>query len=79
MSPWKHNNCRIKKILVKVLKKCRIAPDLQSTVYCTAVASGGDAEWNFIFEQYKEATRDVHQLSLLRALACSKSNFRLNK
>jgi hypothetical protein len=48
-------------------------------VYCTAVASGGDAEWNFIFEQYKEATRDVHQLSLLRALACSKSNFRLNK
>ncbi|OXA52535.1 aminopeptidase Ey [Folsomia candida] len=55
-----------------------VAPDLQPSVYCTAIANGGDSEWNFVWSQYLMADRDVIQTSLIRALACSKTSFRLN-
>lgn len=63
----------------KFVNLLSIFPDLQPNVYCTAIAQGGDAEWNFILDQYRIAERDVMQTNLLRALACSRSSFRLNR
>jgi len=56
-----------------------VAPDLQPIVYCTAVANGGDAECDFIWARYLAADRDVMQTNLIRALACSRTTYRLNR
>ncbi|XP_069102047.1 aminopeptidase N-like [Argopecten irradians] len=49
-----------------------IPPDVQESVYCTAIASGGWEPWNFALEQLTK-TIDVAQISLIqRALACSR-------
>ncbi|CAL8126792.1 unnamed protein product [Orchesella dallaii] len=56
-----------------------IFPDLRPFVYCTAVANGGDTEWNFALAQYLVADREVTKTNLIRSLACSKSTFRLAK
>ena len=49
----------------------RINPDLRYTVYCTALRTGGEKEWDFAYSQYKQAVVASEQENLLRALACS--------
>lgn len=34
---------------------CRIAPHLKYLVYYIGVMRGGEAEWDFVFEQFKSA------------------------
>lgn len=48
-----------------------IHPNLRSAVYCSAVAAGGEAEWDFGWSQFKEASVASEASELLSALACS--------
>ncbi|XP_021377931.1 uncharacterized protein LOC110466016 isoform X1 [Mizuhopecten yessoensis] len=49
-----------------------IPPDVQESVYCTAIADGGWEPWNFALEQLTK-TIDVAQIALIqRTLACSR-------
>lgn len=63
----------------------RIVPNLRSAVYCSAMAAGDEAEWDFAWSQYKKATLASEASKLMSALACtnntqllqrSNSNFR---
>ena len=65
----------------------RISPDLRPAIYCAAIANGGDAEWDFILQQYEVADvglpskylPDVARISLVEALGCAKKTYRLAK
>lgn len=57
----------------------RISPDLRPSVFCTAVANGDVSHWNFAFQQYHLANREVTKLSLIRSLGCTKSVFTMNR
>uniref|UniRef100_A0A146WKL4 Aminopeptidase n=1 Tax=Fundulus heteroclitus TaxID=8078 RepID=A0A146WKL4_FUNHE len=48
-----------------------IHPNLRSAVYCSAVAAGGEAEWNFTWSQFREASVASEASKLMSALACS--------
>ncbi|XP_014827880.1 PREDICTED: aminopeptidase N-like [Poecilia mexicana] len=48
-----------------------IHPNLRSVVYCSAVAAGGEAEWNFTWSQFQDATVASEAHKLMLALACS--------
>ncbi|XP_074533475.1 aminopeptidase N-like [Halichoeres trimaculatus] len=48
-----------------------IAPNLRSVVYCSAIAAGDEAEWDFAWTQYKKATLASEASKLMSALACS--------
>ncbi|KAK3108903.1 hypothetical protein FSP39_018341 [Pinctada imbricata] len=57
----------------------KIDPDIKSTVYCTGVSEGGEAEWNFALEQFKK-TEVVSEKSLLMgALSCTKIEWLLSR
>lgn len=48
-------------------------------MYCTAVANGGAAEWDFVLDQYKQqGHREATRLNLIRSLGCSRSAYRLS-
>ena len=49
-----------------------IKPDLKLSVYCTAIAEGGQKEWFFAFDQYRQTDSDTEMVVLLSALTCSK-------
>ncbi|XP_015239287.1 PREDICTED: aminopeptidase N-like [Cyprinodon variegatus] len=48
-----------------------IHPNLRSAVYCSAVADGTEAEWNFAWSQFRAATVASEASKLMSALACS--------
>nr|XP_046250906.1 aminopeptidase Ey-like [Scatophagus argus] len=48
-----------------------IPPNLRSTVYCSAIASGDEAEWEFGWSQFKNATVPSEASKLMSALACT--------
>lgn len=56
-----------------------IHPNLRSTVYCNAIAFGGEEEWNFAWEQFRKATVVNEADKLRSALACSKEVWILNR
>ncbi|XP_052016126.1 aminopeptidase N [Apodemus sylvaticus] len=56
-----------------------IHPNLRSTVYCNAIAFGGEEEWNFAWEQFRKATLVNEADKLRSALACSKDVWILNR
>lgn len=56
-----------------------IHPNLRSTVYCNAIAFGGEEEWNFAWEQFRNATLVNEADKLRSALACSKDVWILNR
>lgn len=49
----------------------RIHPNLRSTVYCSAIASGGADEWDFGWLMFKNAI-GIEADKLMSALACAK-------
>ncbi|XP_062585470.1 uncharacterized protein LOC134247152 isoform X2 [Saccostrea cucullata] len=57
----------------------RVDPDLKSTVYCTAIEEGGEAEWNFAYQQYKDTNVAAERRTLMGALACTKQTWILSK
>lgn len=56
-----------------------IHPNLRSTVYCNAISFGGEAEWDFAWEQFRKATLVNEADKLRTALACSKDVWILNR
>nr|KAF6283454.1 alanyl aminopeptidase, membrane [Pipistrellus kuhlii] len=56
-----------------------IHPNLRSTVYCNAIAQGGEEEWDFAWDQFRKATLVNEADKLRAALACSKEVWILNR
>ncbi|KAM7330616.1 hypothetical protein ACRRTK_009805 [Alexandromys fortis] len=56
-----------------------IHPNLRSTVYCNAIAFGGEAEWDFAWGQFRSATLVNEADKLRTALACSRDVWILNR
>lgn len=56
-----------------------IPPNLRSTVYCNAIAQGGEDEWDFAFQQFRNATLVNEADKLRAALACSNEVWILNR
>lgn len=54
------------------LKLHRIHPNLRSVVYCSAMASGDEDEWEFGWSQFKNATVASEASKLMSALACTR-------
>lgn len=48
-----------------------ISPSLRETVYSTAIAAGGTAEWDFLFARYKDTQVQAEARKCLRALSAS--------
>ncbi|KAF7654812.1 hypothetical protein LDENG_00064510 [Lucifuga dentata] len=48
-----------------------IHPNLRSAVYCSSLAAGGAAEWDFGWSQFKNATVASEASKLLSALSCT--------
>uniref|UniRef100_A0A3B4TYX3 Aminopeptidase n=1 Tax=Seriola dumerili TaxID=41447 RepID=A0A3B4TYX3_SERDU len=56
-----------------------ISPNLKSTVYCSAIAAGGEKEWDFAWSMYKNATIASEADKLMYALSCTKQPWLLNR
>uniref|UniRef100_A0A8C8HM82 Aminopeptidase n=1 Tax=Oncorhynchus tshawytscha TaxID=74940 RepID=A0A8C8HM82_ONCTS len=56
-----------------------IHPNLRMTVYCSAIAAGGAAEWDFGWDMFKTATIASDADKLMSSLACTKDHELLNK
>nr|XP_010592130.1 aminopeptidase N [Loxodonta africana] len=56
-----------------------IHPNLRSTVYCNAIAQGGEEQWDFAWEQFQKATLVNEADKLRSALACSNKVWILNR
>lgn len=49
-----------------------VSPNLKSTVYCSAIAAGGDEEWQAAWDVYLSANVASEKAVLLSALGCTK-------
>ncbi|XP_068131340.1 aminopeptidase N-like isoform X2 [Hyperolius riggenbachi] len=56
-----------------------IHPNLRSTIYCNAIATGGQAEWDFSWEKFKNTTNAQEADKLRAGLTCSKEPWILNR
>lgn len=56
-----------------------IHPNLRLTVYCNAIAAGGEAEWDFAWKQFKNMTVASEAEKLRSAMACTKQPWLLNR
>uniref|UniRef100_A0A673IDW7 Aminopeptidase n=1 Tax=Sinocyclocheilus rhinocerous TaxID=307959 RepID=A0A673IDW7_9TELE len=56
-----------------------IKANLRSTVYCSAIAAGGEGEWNFAWEMFENATIASEKDKLRAALACATEPWLLNR
>ncbi|CAH2274215.1 aminopeptidase N [Pelobates cultripes] len=56
-----------------------IHPNLRSSIYCTAVAQGGEEAWNFIWGQFEASDNAQESDKLRAALACAKEPWILNQ
>lgn len=56
-----------------------ISPNLKSTVYCSAIAAGGVAEWDHAWTMFKKATIASEADKLMYALSCTKQPWLLNR
>ena len=50
----------------------RIIADLRSSIYCTAIKFGGQAEWDFAWKQSLNVSSAQHRDDILSALGCSR-------
>ncbi|MCJ8734507.1 hypothetical protein PDJAM_G00236430 [Pangasius djambal] len=56
-----------------------IHPNLRSTVYCQAMATGGATEWDFAWSMFQNATIAIEADKLRAAMACSTTPWILNR
>lgn len=56
-----------------------IHPNLRLTVYCNALAAGGEAEWNFAWGEFESMTVATEAEKLRSALACTKQTELLSR
>lgn len=48
-------------------------------MYCNAIAAGGEAEWDFAWEQFQSTSIAIEADKLRAALACAKEPWLLNR
>lgn len=53
--------------------------NLRSQTYCYAIASGGEAEFNFAWERYRNSQVASEKQTILAALSCTKEVWLLNR
>ncbi|NXA57608.1 AMPN Aminopeptidase, partial [Nothocercus julius] len=56
-----------------------IPPNLRSAIYCSAVATGDEATWDFVWQRFREATVVSEADKLRSALTCSTEPWILNR
>lgn len=56
-----------------------VSPNLKSTVYCAAIAAGGEEEWNFGWKQYLASNVGSEKSTLLSSLGCTKKIWILSR
>ncbi|NXF91944.1 AMPN Aminopeptidase, partial [Eubucco bourcierii] len=56
-----------------------IPPNLRSSIYCSIVATGGEEAWQFIWEQFRNASVVSEADKLRTALSCSPHPWILNR
>ncbi|TFK04341.1 c-C chemokine receptor type 5-like [Platysternon megacephalum] len=56
-----------------------IPPNLRSSIYCSAVQTGSAADWDFLWQMFKNATVVAEADKLRSALACSKEPWILKR
>lgn len=56
-----------------------ISPNLKSTVYCTALRVGGQAEWDFAWQRYIKTNVGSEKSLLLQAMGCSRETWILSR
>ncbi len=71
--------CLILSFFSVIFVSCRIKPGLKATVYCTAIRNGGEAAWNFAYNQFKVANVAAERVRLLDALACTQEPWLINR
>lgn len=52
---------------------------MRSTIYCTAVRSGGENEWRFLWERYTRSNVAAERSQILGALGCSREVWLLQR
>ncbi|KAL2300876.1 hypothetical protein Nmel_013770 [Mimus melanotis] len=57
----------------------RVPPNLRSAIYCSMVATGGEEVWDFIWEQFRNASVVSEADKLRTALTCSPHPWILNR
>ncbi|XP_063053538.1 alanyl (membrane) aminopeptidase-like b [Engraulis encrasicolus] len=57
----------------------KIHPNLQSVIYCHAIAAGGKEEWEFAWEKYLNSTLATEKDKLRYGLSCTKHIWLLNR
>lgn len=57
----------------------RISPDLKTIVYCTAIRTGNQEEWDFAWERYLQTNVGSDKDIILNALGCSREIWILNR
>ena len=57
----------------------RIPANFRKVVYCTVIEHGGDDEWHFIWNLYKQSTTNKEKEIILSALGCTRNTKLLNK
>ncbi|TRY88000.1 hypothetical protein DNTS_007026 [Danionella cerebrum] len=57
----------------------KIHPNLRSTVYCSAIATGGTEEWDFGWAMFQNATIASEANKLMSSLACAKNQTLLQR
>ncbi|XP_037803061.1 LOW QUALITY PROTEIN: aminopeptidase N-like [Penaeus monodon] len=62
-----------------MLNGIAVSPNLKSTVYCTAIAGGGEAEWEAAWALYLEANVGAEKDRLLSALGCTEEVWLLSR
>ncbi|BES97198.1 aminopeptidase [Nesidiocoris tenuis] len=56
-----------------------VSPNLKSTIYCTALREGGQAEWDFAWERYLNANVGSEKALILQALGCTRETWILSR
>ncbi|MBN3287948.1 AMPN Aminopeptidase, partial [Polyodon spathula] len=56
-----------------------IQPNLRTSIYCSAISTGGAAEWDFGWEMFKNATIATEADKLRSALSCATQPWILNR
>uniref|UniRef100_A0A674CMF8 Aminopeptidase n=1 Tax=Salmo trutta TaxID=8032 RepID=A0A674CMF8_SALTR len=57
----------------------RIHPNLKATIYCQAIAAGGEKEWEFAWGKFENATTATEKDKLRYALSCTRKIWLLNR
>lgn len=58
---------------------CSVPANLKSTVYCTAIREGGEAEWDFAFMKYLSTNSGTETEVLLNSLGCASEPWLLSR